>query len=116
MENPFGHGISFAGIRKGQVGFDGNYLFILMNIGIFGLIAYLWTYYNLYKASYHLSHEAPKKALRGILIAYMASSLLVYIHGSGSVWIAHLWLGLVIGFFTSENHDHVRSIPSRGPA
>jgi hypothetical protein len=103
-DNPFGYGISFSGVREGQIGVDGNYLYVLLNVGIIGLAVYLSSYYYFYKVARFFYEEYAAKAVRGVVIALLASSFFVYIHENSATWLSHLWIGIVIGHFTGDKY------------
>jgi hypothetical protein len=102
---PFGYGISFAGTRPDQTGFDGDYLNVLMNAGPIGLILFLAAFRHFYRQAKHFSSttdlQTTSLAIRGMLIAYTLTMVALMIHTDGGCRVIYLWIGVLLGYGTT---------------
>ncbi|MDP9049789.1 MAG: hypothetical protein M3O31_03565 [Acidobacteriota bacterium] len=102
---PLGYGISFAGTRPTQTGFDGDYLNLLLNVGPFGLILFLAAFTHFYRQAKRLSSsrhlQTLSMAVRGMLISYCIAMIALMIQTNGGCRIIDLWIGVMLGFGTT---------------
>jgi len=104
---PLGYGISFAGMRPTQTGFDGDYLNVLLNVGPVGLILFLAAFRHFYRQAKLLSsspHLQPiSLGIRGMLIAYCLTMITLLIQPNGACRIIDLWIGVLLGYGLSHS-------------
>ena len=112
---PLGYGISFAGARPNQTGFDGDYLTVLLNVGPIGLILFLAAFRHFYQQAKSLSlipHlQTISLGIRGMLIAYCLTMITLLIQPNGACRLIDLWIGVLLGYGFSYSKRQDRRTP-----
>lgn len=109
LQNPFGYGISFSGMRDGQIGVDGNFLYVLLNLGPLGLLAYLFAYINIFSSASLFQKSDTEQAMRSAIISFLICSLTMFIHPGAASWAFHLWIGILLGSLARQKRDCIKA-------